>query len=201
MTIENLKQLDVAIEFTRPDSAANNLMKCIEAGTPVICGTTAWLDRLEEVKTYCEAREGTFMYASNFSIGVNIFFELNRHLARMMANYNDYQPTMEEIHHTQKLDAPSGTGISLAEDLIKIHPAKDKWVNEITTNSNELALTSKRIDKVPGTHTVDYSSAIDTIEVKHIAHSREGFAKGALSAAEWIIGRKGCFTMKDMLGF
>jgi 4-hydroxy-tetrahydrodipicolinate reductase len=201
MTIANLKELDVAIEFTRPDSAADNLKKCIEAGTPVICGTTAWLDRLEEVKTYNEEQKGAFMYASNFSIGVNIFFELNRHLTRMMSNYAEYNPTMEEIHHTQKLDAPSGTGISLAEDLMKIHPKKEKWVNTETDVSTELALTSKRIDNVPGTHTVDYSSEVDTIEIKHTAHSREGFAKGALSAAEWIVGRKGCFTMRDMLGF
>lgn len=201
MTTENLKQADVAIEFTRPESAADNLQLCLKAGVPVICGTTAWLDRLDEVKATCEEVNGAFFYASNFSIGVNIFFALNRYLANMMKNYDHYNPIMEEIHHTQKLDAPSGTGITLAEDLMKIITRKQKWVNEATNASNELQLTSKRLDKVPGTHSIEYISEIDTIEIKHTAHSREGFALGALNAAEWIIGKKGVFGMSDMLGF
>lgn len=201
MTIENLQQADVAIEFTRPESAAENLKMCLKAGVPVVCGTTAWLDRLDEVKNTCEKEQGAFFYASNFSIGVNIFFALNRYLANMMKGYDNYNPTMEEIHHTQKLDAPSGTGITLAEDLMKIVTRKQKWVNQETNQPEELQLTSKRIDKVPGTHSIEYSSAIDSIEIKHTAHSREGFALGALNAAEWIIGKKGVFGMSDMLGF
>ena len=201
LTINNLKQADVAIEFTRPESAADNIKLCIEAGVPVISGTTAWLDRLDEVKAHLKTHNGGFLYASNFSIGVNIFFALNRYLAGMIKDYDQYNPQMEEIHHTQKLDAPSGTGISLAEDLMDIISTKKKWVNNETQNPNELALVSKRIDNVPGTHTVEYLSEVDTIEIKHTAHSRIGFAKGALSAAEWIAGKQGFFTMQDMLGF
>jgi 4-hydroxy-tetrahydrodipicolinate reductase len=201
MTTKNLQQADVAIEFTRPESAADNLKMCLKAGVPVVCGTTAWLDRLEEVTATCQAENGAFFYASNFSIGVNIFFALNRYLANMMKDYEHYNPIMEEIHHTQKLDAPSGTGITLAEDLMNIITRKQKWVNEETIVPNELQLTSKRLDKVPGTHSIEYNSAIDTIEIKHTAHSREGFALGALNAAEWIIGKKGVFGMSDMLGF
>jgi len=201
MTTSNLQLADVAIEFTRPQSAADNLKRCMKAGVPVICGTTAWLDRLDEVKTACETEKGALFYSSNFSIGVNIFFAMNRYLANMMKDYEAYNPIMEEIHHTQKLDAPSGTGVTLAEDLMKIINRKTHWVNNETAVPEELQLTSKRIEKVPGTHLIEYVSEIDTIEIKHTAHSREGFALGAISAAEWIIGKKGVFGMSDMLGF
>ena len=201
LTKENLEQADVAIEFTTPESAFNNVSLCLKSGVPVISGTTAWLDRLDEAKEICAATKGAFFYASNYSIGVNIFFAMNKYLAEMMEQYDDYNPTMEEIHHTQKLDAPSGTGITLAEGLLEKLSRKSKWVNDATNEGSELALVSKRIDKVPGTHTVNYTSPIDTIEMTHVAHSREGFAKGALSAAEWIVGKEGFFGMNDMLGF
>jgi 4-hydroxy-tetrahydrodipicolinate reductase len=201
LTTENLKKADVAIEFTTPLSAFDNISLCMLSGVPVVSGTTAWLDKLEAAKAICAQTKGAFFYASNFSIGVNIFFALNKYLAEMMEKYEDYNPTMEEIHHTQKLDAPSGTGITLAEGLLEKISRKSKWVNEATTVADELALVSKRIDKVPGTHSVNYSSAIDTIEISHVAHSREGFAKGALNAAEWIVGKQGFFGMNDMLGF
>ena len=199
MTIENLQKADVAIEFTQPSSAADNIKMCLEAGVRVISGTTAWLDRLEEVKAFCAEKKGGFLYASNFSIGVNLFFELNRYLAELMKNYDEYNPVMEEIHHTHKLDAPSGTGITLAKDIIAIHPKKEKWVNNETDQAGELALTSKRIDPAPGTHNIEYHSAVDTIEIKHTAHSRIGFAKGAVVAAEWMVGKTGFFSMKDVL--
>ena len=201
LTAENLKQADVAIEFTTPHSAFSNISLCLKAGVPVVSGTTAWLDKYEDAKALCLETKGAFFYASNFSVGVNIFFALNKYLADMMSQYDDYNPTMEEIHHTQKLDAPSGTGITLAEGILEKIARKSKWVNNETETPEELALVSKRIDKVPGTHTVNYSSPIDTIEITHVAHSREGFAKGALSAAEWIVGKEGCFGMSDMLGF
>lgn len=201
LTAENLKKADVAIEFTTPHSAFSNISLCLKSGVPVVSGTTAWLDKYEDAKALCLKTKGAFFYASNFSIGVNIFFALNKYLAEMMNQYDDYNPTMEEIHHTQKLDAPSGTGITLAEGLLEKIARKSKWVNDETENPEELALVSKRIDKVPGTHTINYSSSIDTIEITHVAHSREGFAKGALNAAEWIVGKEGCFGMNDMLGF
>ncbi len=200
MTEEHLQKADVAIEFTRPESAADNIKMCLNAGVPVVCGTTAWLDKLDEVKATCAAMNGAFFYASNFSVGVNIFFALNQYLAKMMKNYPSYNPIMEEIHHTQKLDAPSGTGITLAEDLMEIITQKTHWVNQETSKPNELQLTSKRIDNVPGTHLIAYISEIDTIEIKHTAHSRAGFALGAIGAAEWLIGKQGVFGMSDMLG-
>lgn len=201
LTKENLEEADVAIEFTTPASAFDNISLCLKSGVPVISGTTAWLERLDEAKEVCAATKGAFFYASNYSIGVNIFFAMNKYLAEMMEQYDDYNPTMEEIHHTQKLDAPSGTGITLAEGLLEKLSRKSKWVNDETSQASELALVSKRIDKVPGTHTINYTSSIDTIEMTHVAHSREGFAKGALSAAEWIVGKEGFFGMNDMLGF
>lgn len=201
LTPDNLQQVDVAIEFTTPSSAVSNIIKCFEAGIPVIVGTTAWHDDLPKVTAACEKYNGTLLHATNFSIGVNIFFAINEQLAHMMDEFEVYNPTMEEIHHTQKLDAPSGTGITLAEGILSRLGRKDKWVNQAATSSNELALVSKRIDKVPGTHIVTYSSPIDSIEIKHTAHSREGFAVGAIQAAAWAIGKKGVFTVRDMLGF
>jgi 4-hydroxy-tetrahydrodipicolinate reductase len=205
LTSENLRKAEVAIEFSNPVAAYENISACLTAGVPVVCGTTGWLDKLTEVQQLCNKRNGAFFYASNFSIGVNILFEINRHLAKMMNNFPEYQVDLEEVHHTQKLDAPSGTAISLADDILDIIERKSGWVldengNE-TKGEDEFSIFSKRIDEVPGTHTVSYSSEIDTISIRHVAHSRIGFARGAVKAAEWIVGKKGCFGMKDLLGF
>ena len=201
LSTENLSKVDVAIEFSQPESAFNNILKCLEANTPVVSGTTGWTDKMDEIKSICSQNEGAFFYASNYSIGVNIFFEINRQLAKMMNNFPDYQISMEEIHHTQKLDAPSGTAITLANGIISNVERKASWLNEATSDDNLISIISKRIDIVPGTHSVSYTSVIDSIDIKHTAHSRLGFAGGALQAAEWIVGKKGCFGMKDMLGF
>ncbi|MFK7950865.1 MAG: 4-hydroxy-tetrahydrodipicolinate reductase [Saprospiraceae bacterium] len=200
-TTENLKKAEVAIEFSQPESAFENIKKCLEAGLPIVSGTTAWLDKLDEAKAICTENNGGFMYASNFSIGVNIFFEVNNYLAKMMNPQTQYEPSLHEVHHTKKLDAPSGTGITLAEGVLKNIDRKESWVNRSIEQLTELALTSERIDPAPGTHVIAYNSDIDTIEIKHTAHSREGFASGAILAAEWIIGKKGCFTMREVLGF
>ena len=201
LNTQNLKKVDVAIEFSRPESAFENIKKCLQSGTPVISGTTGWLEKMEGLKSYCKEVNGAFFYASNYSIGVNIFFEINRQLAKMMNNFPDYQVSMEEIHHTQKLDAPSGTAITLAKGILSNIDRKNDWINETTSEGNTLAIVSKRIDEVPGTHSISYESPIDTIDIKHTAHSRMGFAEGAVKAAEWIVGKKGNFGMKDMLGF
>ncbi len=200
LNADRLKAVDVAIEFSRPESAYDNICRCLEAGVPVICGTTGWLDKLENVKAICLDRKGAFLYASNFSVGVNLFFALNRQLARLMTNYPQYAPSLLEIHHIHKLDAPSGTAITLAEDLMAALPKKQKWVNTASGAPDELSILSERSGEVPGTHEVRYTSAIDTITIRHEAHSREGFAHGALVAAEWIVGKEGCFEMKDVLG-
>ncbi len=200
LTTENLKQADVAIEFTRPETAFDNVSFCFKAGVPVVSGTTAWLEKYEEAVKVCEAEGGAFFYASNYSIGVNIFFSLSEYLAKMMDPYPQYEVSMEEIHHTQKLDAPSGTAITLAEGIIQQLNRKNKWQSEGADNESIIPIHSKRIDKVPGTHNVKYFSDIDEIEIIHTAKSREGFARGALHAAEWLVGKKGVFGMKDMLG-
>ncbi len=200
LTLENLKRADVAIEFTNPEHALNNIYKCLDAGVPVISGSTGWLQSLPLVEKYCHEKNGTFLYASNFSIGVNIFFEVNKKLAALMSNQTSYDVTIEEIHHTQKKDAPSGTAITLAEQVIREIPRKSSWINEPTEDSSALIINSKRVDPAPGTHTVKYSSAIDDIEITHTAHNRKGFAAGAVLAAEYIIGKKGIFFMKDVLG-
>ncbi|HMH34445.1 MAG TPA: 4-hydroxy-tetrahydrodipicolinate reductase [Puia sp.] len=207
--IDNRKELDAAhlagadaaIEFTGPQSAFGNVMACLEAGIPVVCGSTGWLDRYEEARKYCESVHGTLLYASNFSIGVNIFFELNKKLAQLMSTHADYDISMTEIHHTQKKDAPSGTAISLAEQILESIARKKLWVNHISDNTDELEIISERIDPAPGTHKVKYSSAIDDIEIIHTAHSRKGFAAGAVLAAEFISNKKGVLGMKDVLGF
>lgn len=199
-TAEKLSAAEVAIEFTGPHSAVENLKKLFEAGIPVVSGSTGWLERWDEVKNYCESNNGAFVYASNFSIGVNLFFELNTYLARLMANHPAYEVSMEEIHHTQKKDAPSGTAITLAEQVLAHIRSKKKWVNEPGNNPDELLITSKRIDPAPGTHSVKYHSEVDDIEIIHTAHSRKGFAGGAVAAAEFIAGKKGIHTMKDVLG-
>ncbi len=200
LTTKNLQACDVAIEFTNPHSAVKNIYTCIDAGIPVICGSTGWLEHLEEVKQYCNTNNGSFLYASNFSIGVNIFFEINKKLASLMAVRNEYDVSIEEIHHTQKKDAPSGTAISIAEGIINELPRKQSWKNEPSVNKAELTIISKRIDPAPGTHSVKYSSEVDDIEIIHTAHNRKGFAGGAVLAAEFIVGKKGIFTMKEVLG-
>jgi 4-hydroxy-tetrahydrodipicolinate reductase len=199
-TKENLSKADVAIEFTGPHSAVDNLKQLFDAGIAVVSGSTGWLERWEEVKSHCESRNGAFIYASNFSIGVNLFFELNSHLAKLMSNHAAYEVSMEEIHHTQKKDAPSGTAITLAEQVMQHVKTKKQWVNKASTNNADLLITSKRIDPAPGTHSIKYHSEIDDIEIIHTAHSRKGFAGGAVAAAEFIAGKKGIYTMKDVLG-
>lgn len=200
-TAANLQQCDVAIEFTGPHSAVENISKCLDAGIPVISGSTGWLEQWPLIKSKCETLNGALLYASNFSVGVNIFFELNKKLAQLMSNQPDYVVSMEEIHHTQKKDAPSGTAITLAEQILENITTKKKWINDVAKYPNELPIISKRIDPAPGTHSIKYSSAIDNIEIIHTAHSRTGFATGAVLAAEFIAGKKGIYTMKDVLGF
>jgi 4-hydroxy-tetrahydrodipicolinate reductase len=198
-TKENLMLCDVAIEFTGPHSAKENILKCFDAGIPVVSGSTGWLHDWGEVEKNCKEKKGTILYASNFSVGVNIFFELNKKLAQLMSGHSDYSVTMEEIHHTQKKDAPSGTAITLAEQIIHEIPAKKKWVNSETADPQELSIISKREDPAPGTHSIRYSSAVDDIDIIHTAHSRKGFALGAVLAAEFIQNKKGIFSMKDVL--
>lgn len=200
LTVENIDKADVAIEFSNPESAAKNILFCLENNVPVLSGTTGWLHDLSLIEAKCREVNGTFLYASNFSIGVNLFFELNKKLARLMKKHTTYNVQMEEIHHTQKKDAPSGTAITLAEQIIKECDSKTKWVNEVQNKSNELSIISKRIDDVPGTHTVSYTSEIDEIEITHTAHNRVGFAAGAIAAAEFIQDKKGIFSMQDVLG-
>lgn len=200
LTVENINKADVAIEFSNPESAAKNILFCLENNVPVLSGTTGWLHDLSLIEAKCREVNGTFLYASNFSIGVNLFFELNKKLARLMKKHTTYNVQMEEIHHTQKKDAPSGTAITLAEQIIKECDSKTKWVNEVQNKSNVLSIISKRIDDVPGTHTVAYTSEIDEIEITHTAHNRVGFAAGAIAAAEFIQDKKGIFSMQDVLG-
>lgn len=198
-TTEDLLNVDVAIEFSNPEVAFDNIKTLLEHKIPTISGTTGWLDKLEEIKTINEANQSAFIYGSNFSLGVNLFFELNAHLAKLMANYPSYQVEIEEIHHTQKLDAPSGTAISLAEQILEKTDLK-QWELDGKSADQNLPIFAKRIENVPGTHTVSYVSEIDTLEIKHTAHSRKGFALGAVIATEWIHGKQGFFTMKDVLG-
>jgi len=196
-TTFDFSETDVAIDFSIPSTAVNNIKKAIEAGVPVISGTTGWLDHYDEVLDYCRANDGTFLYASNFSLGVNIFFEINSRLSQLMASVEGYNTEIEEIHHTQKLDAPSGTAITLAEQIIDNTHYKGWTLNK--PNSDELHIEAKRIPEVPGTHEITYNSEIDSISIKHTAHSRQGFALGAVIAAEWIKDKKGIFSMKDVL--
>ncbi len=200
LTAALLQKADVAIEFTGPSTAAGNLLKCAEAGVPAICGSTGWTAKLDEVKQIFTDRHTGLVYASNFSIGVNIFFELNRKLASLMAAHPEYAVSLKEIHHTQKKDAPSGTAISLAEQVLHEIPALKTWVNHQATADSELPIFSERTDPAPGTHEVRYTSAIDDIEIIHTAHNREGFAGGAVLAAEFLKGRQGIYGMKEVLG-
>ncbi|MEM7484865.1 MAG: 4-hydroxy-tetrahydrodipicolinate reductase [Bacteroidota bacterium] len=190
-------ETDVAIDFSTPESAFKNITDCFENKVPVVSGTTGWLSNYEDAVNICEEKKGAFIYASNFSLGVNIFFELNAYLAKMMGNLEQYNVAMEEIHHTQKLDAPSGTAITLAEGILA-HTPYESWQLD-KAEKNVIPITSKREGNVPGTHTITYESNVDTVEIKHTAHNREGFALGAVIAAEWIKGRTGVFSMKDVL--
>ncbi|TAL60908.1 MAG: 4-hydroxy-tetrahydrodipicolinate reductase [Bacteroidetes bacterium] len=199
ITKDDLKKCDAAIEFSTPASAISNMTLCFRSGIPVVAGTTGWYDRLEKVKKLCEENNGCLFYASNFSIGVNVFFKINEQLARMMNAYPEYNVSMEEVHHVHKLDAPSGTAISLANQITGSFTKKRKWVNAKTEKREELEIISKRIDEVPGTHTVKYFSGIDDIEIMHKAHNRKGFAMGAVLAAEFIKGKKGIFGMNDLM--
>ena len=200
-TKENFSVVDVAIEFTGPHTALENVLKCISFHTPVVCGSTGWLEKIEEVEQCCTAENGSFIYASNFSVGVNIFFEVNKRLAQLMEGQTQYDISIKEIHHTQKKDAPSGTAISLAEQVMANNSLKKTWINQKSNVANELFIESERTDPYPGLHEVKYSSEIDDIIITHNAHNRNGFALGAVLAAEYIKDKKGIFTMKDVLGF
>lgn len=195
------KQADVAIEFTQPEAAITNLKTCIGKKIPVVCGTTGWLAHKEEVENYCRSNNGTLLYSSNFSLGVNIFFKLNEFLARIMNRYEQYEVSIDETHHTQKKDAPSGTAISLAQGILKNLDRKKTWALDTAGKSTELLIRAHRIDPAPGTHVVKYQSTIDDLEITHTAHSREGFALGAVLVAEWIKDKKGILTMDDFLTF
>jgi len=197
----NLSLVDVAIDFSQPEAAVDNIKWCINHNIPVAVGTTGWLDRRAEVDSYCSERGGTYLYASNFSIGVNLFFKLNKQLAKLMNTQKQYSVRTKEIHHTQKLDAPSGTSITIAEGIIEQLDDKTNWVNKEAAASEELEIISERIDPAPGTHEVSYSSTVDTIDIRHTAHSREGFAKGAITVAEWLKDQKGVKSMDDFLQF
>ena len=195
------KDVDAVIEFTQPENAFGNIKQCIENGIPVVSGTTGWLDRKLEIEALCKTKGGAFFYASNYSVGVNLFFHFNKYLAKIMNTHPEYSVSTEEIHHTAKKDAPSGTGITIAEGILENIHSKKRWVNRETKNAEELSIVSKRIDPYPGEHTVIYSSPIDTIEITHTAHNREGFATGAVMAAEFVANKKGVFGMEDLLKF
>jgi len=196
---ENLKGVDVAIEFSVPESAYKNINLCFDANVPVVCGTTGWLSKKDEIIHQCNYNSKTFFYASNYSLGVNLFFKLNEILAKMLNTQKDYDVYIEETHHTQKLDSPSGTAITLADGIIHSLDRKDTWVNDYSTNQNELIIKSFREGMVPGNHKVIYESEFDTIKIEHDAKNRKGFALGAVMAAEFIAGKQGYFTMNDLL--
>ncbi len=195
----NFTNADVAIDFSVPSEAFNNINQCFQNNIPIISGTTGWLDKMGEAVVTCKEKKGAFIYASNYSLGVNLFFELNKNLAKMMTRFDDYTISMEETHHSQKLDAPSGTAITLAEAIIK-NSSKKSWVLDVTNSNETIPIVSKRIENVPGTHTVNYNSVVDEIEIKHTAKNRDGFALGAIIAAEWLQDKTGVYTMKDVLG-
>ncbi|PWK73730.1 dihydrodipicolinate reductase [Mucilaginibacter oryzae] len=210
LTPENLQKADVVIEFTTPASVLDNIKHCFNAGVPVVVGTTGWYENLKEVKQLCEESGSSLLYASNFSVGVNVFFHVNKLLAKVMNRYPYYEVQVEEIHHTQKLDSPSGTAITIAEGIINNTDSKSEWVNVLTTDDqeddadvtpNQLLIESLRIDSVPGTHTVIYDSEVDSIEFKHTAHNRNGFALGAVLAAEWLHDKKGFYSVEAMFDF
>lgn len=200
LTPENLTKCDVAIEFTSPHTAAGNIRSCLAAGVPVVCGSTGWLEQLEDVRRECEERKGAFFYASNYSVGVNIFFRINKILAGMMSHADGYRASMEEVHHTEKKDAPSGTAITLAGELMSELKLLKKWVNQASAAEGELPIVSVREPGVCGAHTVRYESDVDCITLSHAAKNRRGFALGAVLAAEFLKGRQGCFGMNDLMG-
>ncbi|MCB9426774.1 MAG: 4-hydroxy-tetrahydrodipicolinate reductase [Flavobacteriales bacterium] len=197
-SFDGLENADVAIEFSAPNAAVENISKCFELGVPVVAGTTGWLEKYDDMVKMCEDTNGAFIYGSNFSLGVNIFFELNKTLAKMMAQLEQYNVRMDETHHTQKLDAPSGTAITLAEGILENSPKYNKWTLE-KPKADEINIEAFRVPEVPGTHSIYYESDIDTIEIRHTAHSRQGFALGSVVAAEWLLGKKGVYSMKDVL--
>ena len=208
ITTADLQDADMAIDFSTPDAALDNINLCFESKLPLVVGTTGWYDRLDEIREICNQQEQALLYGSNFSIGVNVFFHINRLLAKALNPYKQYDVQVEEIHHIHKLDAPSGTAITIAEGIVEHIDEKDKWINsvegsgeELIPKANELLIESLRIDEVPGTHTVLYSSEVDQVEFKHTAHSREGFALGAVIAAEWLLGKKGFFQVTEMFDF
>lgn len=204
LTAENLSTCDVAIEFTTPGTAYGNIVACLNSGVPVVCGTTAWLDRLKEVTTLCEQKKGAFFYASNYSIGVNIFFAINRQLAQMMNRFPEYDVTLNEVHHVQKKDAPSGTAVTIAEDILAGIDRKTSWFLGTTTDADKLEVTAQRRAMVPGIHTVVWESDADVITIDHNAKNRSGFAMGAVLAAEFMVDKRGAggvYGMKDLLGF
>ncbi len=204
-TIPELSKADVAIEFSTPAAAPSNILNCFRAGVPVVCGTTGWIEKIDEIKKICLEKNQAFFYSSNYSIGVNILFEINRRLAEIMNTRPDYDISITETHHTQKLDAPSGTAITLAEDILSRVKRKKNWINLRDAqptggeHTGELPITSFRVQNVPGIHTIKYVSGVDSIELTHAAFSRKGFALGAVLAAEWIQGKKGTFGMQDMI--
>ncbi len=200
-TKEIIEEAQVAIEFTTPNAAYQNIKKCIDFGVPVVSGSTGWNDELPQIKEYCLQKGGSFLHASNFSIGVTIFFEINKILAQLMAKQTTYDVSIKEVHHTQKLDAPSGTAVTLAQQILYQIKRKEYWVNTEVAKENELSIISERTDPAPGTHFVKYSSEVDDIEIIHTAHSRKGFALGAVLAAEYIMDKKGVFTIQDVLSF
>ncbi|WP_422091982.1 4-hydroxy-tetrahydrodipicolinate reductase [Tenacibaculum ovolyticum] len=194
----DITKADVAIDFSVPSSAFDNISNCINNQIPVISGTTGWLDKYDSIVELCNQKKGAFIYASNFSLGVNVFFELNKQLAKMMNALEQYNVSIEEIHHTKKLDAPSGTAITLAEGIIE-NTNKDNWELETLTSEKNIPITAIRTPDVPGTHTTTYKSVVDTIDIKHTAHNRQGFALGAVIAAEWLVNKTGVYTMRDVL--
>ncbi|MBB5648741.1 4-hydroxy-tetrahydrodipicolinate reductase [Pedobacter cryoconitis] len=205
LTVSNLRKADVAIDFSTPDAAINNIYTCFDANVPIVVGTTGWYGQLQEIKDECLRRNNTLLYGSNFSIGVNLFFHINEVLAKVMNNYPVYEVQVEEIHHTQKLDSPSGTAMTLAEGIIENMDRKSEWVNELDGNpaidvlkQEQVLIASQRIENIPGTHTVIYSSEVDEIELKHTAHSRAGFALGAVVAAEWLQNKQGFYNISDI---
>lgn len=209
LTVENLAKADVAIDFSTPHAAVDNIYKCFEANLPIVVGTTGWYGQLQAIKNACLSSNNTLLYGSNFSVGVNIFFHLNKLLAKMMNSYPAYEVQVEEIHHTQKLDAPSGTAMTIAEGILAQVDRKNEWVNELVGNdetisaikNEQLLIESHRIENVPGTHTVVYSSEVDDIEIKHTAHNRDGFALGAVIAAEWLANKQGFYNITEVFNF
>lgn len=195
----NLRLADVAIDFSTPASAYSNIMKCFEAGVPVVCGTTGWLEKFKEVTDFCKKNGKTFFYASNYSLGMNVFFRVNKFLAEIMNRFPAYEVEIEEIHHIHKLDAPSGTAITLANEITESIDRKDKWELNSQSDPHALKITTIREGEVPGTHSIKYDSPVDTIEIKHAAKNRQGLALGAVLAAEFIVGKTGCFNMDNLM--